>query len=77
MQKLRDNVAFPKRRINKAIGYNLCASQSCTILAKGKGLVQAGLPISSPESLYAHIAPRSELALKKFINVAAGVVDSD
>ena len=31
--------------------------------------MQTGLAISFPASLYARIAPRSRLALKRFINV--------
>ena len=39
--------------------------------------MHTGLSISFPAGLYAKIAPRSGLALKKFIDVGAGVVDSD
>ena len=39
--------------------------------------MKTGLSISFPTGLYARIAPRSGLALKKFIDVGAGVVDSD
>ena len=39
--------------------------------------MKTGLSISFPAGLYARIAPRSGLALKKFIAVGAGVVDSD
>ena len=77
VQKLSNNAALPKRSTDGAAGFDLCASQNCTILAKGKGLVQTGLAISFPVGLYARIAPRSGLALKKFIDVGAGVVDSD
>ena len=49
----------------------------CTIPAKGKGLVKTGLAISFPAGLYARITPRSGLALKWFIDVGAGVIDSD
>ena len=77
VQKLSNNAALPKRSIDGAAGYNLCASQDCTIPAGGKGLVKTGLSISFPTGLYARIAPRSGLALKKFIDVGAGVVDSD
>ena len=35
------------------------------------------ISIQFPIGLYARIAPRSGLALKKFINVGAGVVDAD
>ena len=77
VQKLSNNAALPKRSIGGAAGYDLCALQGCAIAAKGKGLVKTGLAISFPASLYAYIAPRSQLALKKFIDVGASVVDSD
>ena len=77
VQKLSNNAALPKRSTDGAAGYDLCASQDCTIPAGGKGLVKTGLSISFPAGLYARIAPRSGLALKKFIDVGAGVVDAD
>ena len=77
VQKLTNNAALPKRSTEGAAGYDLCASQRCTIPAGGKGLVPRGLSISFPAGLYARIAPRSGLALKKFIDVGAGVVDAD
>ena len=77
VQKLNNNAALPKRSTDGAAGYDLCASQDCTIPAGGKGLVQTGLSISFPTGLYARIAPRLGLALKKFIDVGAGVVDGD
>ena len=77
VQKLNNNAALPKRSTKGAAGYDLCASQDCTIPAGGKGLVPTGLSISFPAGLYAMIAPRSGLALKKFIDVGAGVVDVD
>ena len=77
VQKLSNNAALPKRSTDGAAGYDLCASQDCTIPVGGKGLVKTGLSISFPIGLYARIAPRSGLALKKFIDVGAGVVDSD
>ena len=39
--------------------------------------MKTGLSIPFPPGLYARIAPRSGLALKKFIAVGAGAVDSD
>ena len=77
VQKLSNNAALPKRSTEGAAGYDLCASQDCIIPAGGKGLVHTGLAISFPAGLYARIAPRSGLALKKFIDVGAGVVDHD
>ena len=77
VQKLSNNAALPKRSTSRAAGYDLSAAHDCTIPAGGKGLVKTGLSISFPAGLYARIAPRSGLALKKFIAVGAGVVDSD
>ena len=77
VQKLSNNAALLKRSTDGAAKYNLCALQDCTIPAEGKGLVKIGLSISFLTGLYARIAPRSGLALKKFIDVGAGVVDSD
>ena len=76
-QKLNNNATLPKRSTNGAARYDLCASQDCTIPAGSKGLVKTGLSISFPTGLYAKIAPRSGLALKKFIDVGVGVVDAD
>ena len=77
VQKLSNNAALPKRSTSGVAGYDLSAAHDCTIPAGSKGLVKTGLSISFPACLYACIAPRSGLALKKFIAVGAGVVDSD
>ena len=77
VQKLSNNASLPKRSTDGATGYNLYASQNCTISARGKGRVQIGLAISFPVGLYARITPKSRLALKKFIDVGVGVVDVD
>ena len=77
VQKLSNNTALPRRDTRGAAGYDLCASQVCAIPAGGKGRVQTGLEISFLAGLYARIAPRSRLALKRFIDVGARVVNSD
>ena len=45
--------------------------------AKGKCLISTGLSIALPPHTYGRIAPRSGLASKNFIDVGAGVIDSD
>ena len=40
-------------------------------------MYKLGLAISLPSGVYARIAPRSGLAVKKFIDVGAGVINSD
>ena len=77
VQKLSNNTALLKRSTDGAAGYDLCALQDCTIPVGGKGLVKTGLSISFPIGLYTRIAPRLGLALKRLIDVGAGVVDGD
>ena len=77
VQKLSNNAALPKRSVDGVAGYDLCASQKCTIPTRGKGLVQTGLAILFPIGLYARTAHRSRLALKRFIGVGTGVVNAD
>lgn len=48
-----------------------------TVKGKGKELVKTDLQILIPDGCYGRIAPRSGLAVKNFIDVGAGVVDSD
>ena len=77
VKKLCNNAKLPVRGSTGAAGYDLAAAQTAVILAHGKVLVKTGLSISMPTGCYGRIAPRSGLALKKFIDVGAGVVDED
>ena len=45
--------------------------------ARDRAVVPTGLAIAAPSGTYARIAPRSGLAVKKFIDTGAGVVDED
>ena len=47
------------------------------IPAGGRGVVKTDISIACPAGTYARIAPRSGLAVKKGIDVGAGVVDAD
>jgi dUTP pyrophosphatase len=42
-----------------------------------RAVVKTGLSVACPPGTYARIAPRSGLAVKKFIDCGAGVVDAD
>ena len=61
----------------QAAGYDLHASEAITVPARGKALISTGLAFAIPEGNYGRIAPRSGLAVKNFIDVGAGVIDSD
>ena len=77
VQCLRETAVIPQRSTQGSAGYDISAACSCVIPSKGKGIVQTGLAISLPSGVYARIAPRSGLAVKKFIDVGAWVINSD
>ena len=77
MTRLCNNARLPVRGSNGAAGYDLAAAQSAVVPAHGKLLVETGLSLSMPTGCYGRIAPRSDLALKKFVDVGARVIDED
>ena len=77
VKRLCNNAILPVRGSTGAAGYDLVAAQSAVVPERGKLLVKTGLSSSMPTGCYGRIAPRSGLALKKFIDVGAGVIDED
>ena len=77
VQILRENAALLVCGSAGAAGYDLCAAGSYVIPSRGKGTVETGLAVALPAGTYARIAPHSGLTIRNFINVGAGVVDSD
>ena len=77
VQCLGETAVIPQCSTQGSIGYDISAAYSCVIPSKGKGIVQTGLATSLPSGVYARMAPHSGLAVKKFIDVGAGVIDSD
>lgn len=57
--------------------YSTCSAADCVVPARGKAVVPTDLAIAIPPGTYARVAPRSGLAVKHFIDTAAGVVDED
>ena len=77
VKRLVNHAKLPIRGSTGAAGYDLHAAEKCTIPANSRGVVKTGIAIEIPEGLYARIAPRSGLSVKKSIDVGAGVVDRD
>jgi len=77
VKRLSNTAILPTRGSAKAVGYDLCADEDCTILPGRRHVVRTGLSLSLPDGCYARIAPRSGLAIKFGIQVGAGVVDPD
>ena len=76
--KLLSSTAKPPRQGSKyAAGYDLCSDQKITLHPGDRTLVSTGLAIAIPKGHYGRIAPRSGLAVKKGIDIGAGVIDND
>lgn len=58
-----------------SIGYDLSSSADVCVSANTRALVPTQIVIILPPGTYGRIAPRSGLALKHSIDVAAGVID--
>jgi dUTP pyrophosphatase len=77
VKKLSEYAVLPSRATANSAGYDLSASHATMVPRHGKALVQTDLAIAVPQGHYGRIAPRSGLAVKFFIDVGAGVIDSD
>ena len=77
MKRLNVNAKLPVKGTSGAAGYDLSAAQAAVVPTHGKCLVKTGLAMALPPECYGRVAPRSGLALKKFIDVGAGVIDTD
>tara|TARA_B100000287_G_scaffold244767_1_gene230160 strand:- start:2144 stop:2569 length:426 start_codon:yes stop_codon:yes gene_type:complete len=75
--KKSDELAKTPTRANDSdAGYDLYSTQEGIIPAGGRRIVKTGISIAIPPGYYGRIAPRSGLAIKRGIDVLAGVVDS-
>lgn len=75
--KLSPQARTPKRCSPLAAGLDLFSAQRVSIPPKSRALVLTDIQIALPPYHYGRIAPRSGLALSKFIDVGAGVIDED
>lgn len=70
---LSENATLPKKGSPLSAGFDLSSAHNVIIKAGARGLVKLDLSIACPPGTYARIAPRSGLAVKKGIDVGAGV----
>ena len=77
VKKLRNTAAIPRRGTENAAGYDIASAEETVVPAKGKTVVKTGISIAVPDGCYGRLAPRSGLAVKKHIDVGAGVIDAD
>jgi len=77
VKRLSENAVLPVPGSEFAAGLDLSSAVALQIPAGQRALVKTDLSIACPPGTYARIAPRSGLALKRGIDVLAGVVDAD
>lgn len=73
----REDSYLPVKGSPGAAGYDIISAEDVVLTPLERKLVSTGIKIIIPPHLYGRIAPRSGLALKKGIDVGAGVIDSD
>ena len=67
----------PVRATEGAAGLDLYAAYETDLSPMSRTMVATDLAIELPPNCYGRVAPTSGLTVKKFIDVGAGVVDSD
>jgi len=78
VRKLSNKAILPQRGSHAAAGYDLSSAEDHVIIpSKSRAVVSTHISIALPPNTYGRIAPRSGLAVKKCIDVAAGVIDED
>src|SRR5882762_2488810 len=76
-KKLDPNAVLPERASRAAAGLDLYSIEAVSLNCGERRLIRTGLAVAIPEGFYGRLAPRSGLAVKKGIDVLAGVIDSD
>jgi deoxyuridine 5'-triphosphate nucleotidohydrolase len=77
IQRLSPHATLPRRGSDLSAGLDLSSAANLTIAAGDRALVPTDLAVACPPGTYGRVAPRSGLALKKGIDVGAGVIDAD
>lgn len=76
--KLNENARVPQKAHDDDAGFDLYASESVTVPARGFASVPTGLSIELPEGTEAQVRPRSGLAARYGVTVlnAPGTIDA-
>ena len=77
VKRLNEHATIPARGSPLAAGYDLSSAEDVSVPKGARGLVSTGIAFTVPYGTYGRIAPRSGLAVKKGIQVGAGVIDRD
>lgn len=76
IKKLEESATIPTRATDMDAGYDLYSIKDGIVPAGSRKVVNTGIAIAIPPPYYGRIAPRSGLAVKRGIDVLAGVIDA-
>ena len=74
---LSKDAILPTKATDGSAGLDICSSESITIPPGELKLVSTDIAITCPPGTYGRLAPRSGLAMKRHIDIRAGVIDAD
>jgi dUTP pyrophosphatase len=75
--RLSANAIIPKQATGDSAGYDLSSLEDVKIMPNSSSLIKTGIAVKIPRGYYGRIASRSGLAVKRNLEVGAGVIDSD
>lgn len=73
---LAPGATFPKRNKASDAGYDLFALHDVSINPQTRELIDTGVRVEISPGYYGRVAPRSGLALKEWLDIGGGVIDS-
>ncbi len=76
IKKLSDKAIIPTKAHDTDAGYDLYTTETYALAPGERKVFKTDISLAIPPTFYGRIAPRSGLAVKKGIDVLAGVVDS-
>ena len=77
IKKLSENAVIPTRGSKEAAGYDLYATETYELKIGERKAFKTDIVMAIPPYFFGRISPRSGLAVKKGIDVLAGIIDSD
>jgi deoxyuridine 5'-triphosphate nucleotidohydrolase len=75
--KMTPTARTPMKSTELAAGFDLYADEEAIVPSKGRKPISTGIALRLPDGTYGRITPRSGLAVKQSIDIAAGVIDQD
>ena len=75
-KKINKEALAPYQANTSDAGFDLFSTEYATLEPGLRALISTGISIEIPDGFYGRIAPRSGLAVKRGVDVMAGVVDS-